>query len=184
MESLRGFSIKNHKKACLYFWPEFNGVAKPGYVLHHKDSSLKYKDPKRYHEWRPDDLIPMTRSEHMKIHHPDAIKYFDNKKQSESLKKYWQTHTHPMFGKHLSGDTKTKISKAHIGKHLSEETKAKISASNKGLTRPSRDLQWSERQREARLGLHYWNNGSINKMVKTCPGEGWVKGRIKIQRQS
>lgn len=81
-----------------------------GWILHHKDSTLKQKDPVRYHEWRPEDLEPMTRSEHMKIHFPDAIKHLDRKKQAESLKKHWQTHAHSMFGKHHSEETKTKLS--------------------------------------------------------------------------
>ena len=39
-----------------------------GWVLHHIDPELKYKDPQRYNEWRIEDLKPMTKSEHAKIH--------------------------------------------------------------------------------------------------------------------
>lgn len=172
--------ITNVRKARMIFWPEYNGYAKPGYVLHHKDTTLKYRDPVRYHEWRPEDLVPMTRQDHMKLHHTDAMKNVDHKKQAESLRNFYKTHESPMKGKHHPEEAKQKIREAHLGKPLSEEHKAKISASGKGTTRPPRNSQWAEKQREARLGLQFWNNGIINKMVRICPGEGWVKGRLKI----
>ena len=39
---------------------------------------------------------------------------------------------HPMYGKHLSEETKQKISEAHKGQHPSEESKKKMSESRKG----------------------------------------------------
>jgi hypothetical protein len=44
-----------------------------------------------------------------------------NKKNSESNKKYWEIHDSFWKGKHLSKETKIKISKSHTGKTLSEE---------------------------------------------------------------
>ena len=50
-------------------------------------------------------------------------------------------------------------SRLHMkGKHLSEETREKL--------------------REARKGLHWFNNGKISKRAKECP-PGFVPGRIK-----
>ena len=29
------------------------------------------------------------------------------------------------------------------------------------------------------FGKTCWNNGEINKFSAECPGEGWIKGRLK-----
>lgn len=84
------------------------------YVLHHKDETLRHNNPVRYDEWNIDDLIPMTKSEHIKHHNS---------------------------GKHLTDEHKSKVGKAHIGiktftgKHHTEEAKRKISEANKGRKR-------------------------------------------------
>lgn len=36
--------------------------------LHHVDPGLKRRDPKRYREWRHEDLVPVTVTEHRRIH--------------------------------------------------------------------------------------------------------------------
>ena len=63
-----------------------------------------------------------------------------------------------MLGKHLSAETRRKMSEAKLGKQKSEEHKQKL--------------------REIRLGMHWWNNGIICKMSKECPGPEWMKGRL------
>ena len=63
-----------------------------------------------------------------------------------------------MLGKHHTDETKIKISETLKGHKLYEETKLKMS--------------------EARKGLHWFNNGIIAVIAKTCP-EGFVSGRIK-----
>lgn len=83
-----------------------------GWVLHHKDESLKYKDPERYHQWRIEDLVPMSKSDHRKIH----------SKGDKNVN----------YGKHLSKETKEKLREANLGKCLSEETKEKIGAAWRG----------------------------------------------------
>lgn len=35
---------------------------------------------------------------------------------------------------------------------------------------------------QAAAGKHCWNNGVINKMSKECPGEGWVKGMLRLNK--
>ena len=60
--------LEAHDAAWKHFWPEGNGAAKPGYALHHIDPSWKHNDPKRYKEWRVNDLKMVTVSEHAKIH--------------------------------------------------------------------------------------------------------------------
>lgn len=60
--------LEAHDAAWKHFWPEGNGQAKPGYALHHIDPSWKHDDPKRYGEWRVEDLKMVTVSEHSQIH--------------------------------------------------------------------------------------------------------------------
>lgn len=96
---------KNWKEARSYFGVENN----PEMVLHHKDPTLKDRDPKRYLEWRVDDLEVMTVGDHTRLH---------------------------ATGRVLSPETKRLISENHVGfkgKQHSEETKAKISEALKGV---------------------------------------------------
>ena len=46
-----------------------------------------------------------------------------------------------------------------FGKHHSAEVRKKMS--------------------EKRIGQKFWNNSASNKRSKECPGEGWVRGRLK-----
>lgn len=87
--------MTNREKAREYFGL---GVGDDDFVLHHKDPTLKKKDPKRYNEWRIEDLVVMTRNEHTSLH---------NK------------------GKKLLEESKQKISEANKGKKQSEEHKHK-----------------------------------------------------------
>lgn len=57
---------KKHETAIEYF--RAMGDWKPGMVLHHVDPTLKLRDPGRYHEWKIDDLVPLTVQQHMRIH--------------------------------------------------------------------------------------------------------------------
>ena len=38
------------------------------WCLHHIDPNLKHQDPARYHEWRIEDVAPLTIQQHMHIH--------------------------------------------------------------------------------------------------------------------
>lgn len=67
-QELKKFSRRNNRLAWKVFYPEENGKPKKGYVLHHKDPSLRKTDPIRYAEWRPTDLEMLTRSEHVALH--------------------------------------------------------------------------------------------------------------------
>lgn len=126
----------NRESAWKTFYPEGNGNAKPGYVLHHKDPLLKYLDPARYNEWRPEDLIMITRSEHTHIH---------------------------FIGRHISDKQKEMISSVHKGKYVSEETRIKISTANKGKSSPNKGKHFSEESKAkmsaAKKGKSPWNKG-------------------------
>lgn len=58
---------QNHRKAWAYF--EAHGYANHyKMVLHHVDPNMKARDPERYAQWNPEDLIPMSIQEHRKLH--------------------------------------------------------------------------------------------------------------------
>ena len=61
-------------------------------------------------------------------------------------------------GKHLSEETRKKMSEAKKGHTVSEETRKKIA--------------------EASKGRHWFNNGEVNKFCYECP-EGFVPGSLR-----
>ena len=56
-------SQKNRRKAAKYF------NLQKGYCMHHKDTSLKHENIKRYIQWNPEDLVVLTKEEHCALHH-------------------------------------------------------------------------------------------------------------------
>ena len=124
--------MRKKEKAWLHFYPEGNGRALKGYVLHHKDPSWKMSNPERYHQWNPQDLQMLTRAEHVRIH---------NSGQKNPM--WGRTgEKNPMFGKHHSGETRKRISESlkgekspNYGKHLSGETRKKLSEAIKAYWR-------------------------------------------------
>lgn len=103
------------------------------------------------------NLVYLTREEHTKLHHKDKhITKETRRKMSESQK-----------GKHLTEEHKQKLSESLKGRHwnLSEETRRKLSESHKGKQ------NWSKY-------FHWFNDGIKNFYCKECP-EGCIPGRIK-----
>ena len=137
--------FKGHK---VYEWQLHTHLGyKKGFDIHHIDENIMNNSL--------ENLVYLTKSEHSKLH---------NKGEN-----------HPMYGKHLSEETKKKLSESQkgenspmYGKHLSEETKKKLSESHKGKTSSNKDRIWI-------------NNGVISKMLKCDDDipEGFVKGMLK-----
>ena len=133
------------------------------------------------------ELIFLTKSEHMKLHHLDKPLSEDTRRKLSEANKgkpSWMKGKHhseesckkmseSRKGKQHSEDTRLKISEALTGKptwikgkHHSEESRKKMSEANKGKN------NWTK-------GTHWYNNGVKSIKAKTCP-EGFVKGRIKL----
>ena len=79
-----------------YYMKYMNLASHKGLDLHHKDPNLKHTNPKRYHEWRIEDVEPLTRADHRKIHMGEQTKgkkhsKSHNKKISTSLKDFYST---------------------------------------------------------------------------------------------
>lgn len=71
------------------------------------------------------------------------------------------------------------------GKAFTDETRRKLSEARKGkcnLTLETRERNrqiWqSELNPMRRKKYLWWNNGSQSKLADSCPGEGWVRGRL------
>ena len=67
MSKNANYQNKNRKRAYEYFGLTIGNAL--GLVLHHKDPDLMVNDIDRYNEWRPEDLVVLTRQEHAAIHH-------------------------------------------------------------------------------------------------------------------
>ena len=147
-------SRRNHYRAAKYF------NLQKGWVLHHKDETLRHTDIARYIEWRPEDLVPMPREEHTsyhmkgkhyKHHNPFTEEHRKNIGLSSKGRK-WSEES-----KLQASEARKGINNAFYGKHHSEETKNKLST--------------------IKRGNHWYTNGVDNKLTKICP-EGYWLGRI------
>ena len=99
------------------------------------------------------------------------------------------------LGKHLSAETRKKMSEAQKGKHRSEETRKKIGEAQKGKSKPKsvetrkkiseskkgkpKSAEAHKKMSEVKKGSYFFNNGVKSIRAKTCPGPEWKRGRIK-----
>lgn len=183
----------------------------PHHVLEYKYTIDELVSMNRYDKVSADELIWMLQSVHncnSTLHKGvrlgnDAMKgripWNKGKTLSEEFR---QKMSKSQKGKHLSGETRKKISEAgkgrtpwnrgkqlseeirnkmsesHKDKHRSEEHRQKLSESNKGKCRSMETRKKiAEANKGKVLGKHWYNNGEINKRAFVCP-EGFVKGRL------
>lgn len=109
-----------------------------------------------YYDRPAEELIYLKHSEHTRLHHK-------GKHLSEETKrKVSVSHK----GKQLSDETKRKLSEAKKGKHFSEEHKRKISEANKGKNNPNYGKHLSE---ETKMRMSESHKGEKNPMY----GKHW-----------
>ena len=102
-----------------------------------------------------EELIFLTRSEHMMLHQKGKKCSKETKKKMSEAKK---CEKNPMYGKHLSEEHKNKVAEAMKGHPISEESRKKMSKSRKGM--------------------RWFNNGEKCVRAKECP-PGFVPGRLR-----
>ena len=140
--------------------------------------------------YRPaNELVFMTESEHHCLHNKGKPSFMKGKHLSEETKRKISSATkgekNPFYGKIHSEDSRKKMSEARKGKHLSEETKRKLSEAFKGKNKSE---EWKKKISDAHKGKPcpskgscWFNNGKINIRSKECP-EGFVPGRISWKK--
>lgn len=96
---------------------------------------------------------------------PKGFKHSEETKRKMSENS--RGHRNGKFGKSLSDETKRKLSEAHTGLRHTEDSRKKMSAAQRGQNNPNYGKTFA-----------WWNDGTQNKLVEQCPGEGWVRGRL------
>lgn len=162
------------------------------WVLHHRLETHKYKDRTRkewikrnrpvksctlvafglYYNRPPEELIFMTKPEHMSLHRKGLKFSEEHRKKLSEIKKgkpSGRKGEKHKGGWHHTEETKKRLSEHFKGREFSEETRRKISETLKG--KPIK--HWLGKNRG-----HWWTNGVANKLSKTCPGPGWERGRL------
>jgi hypothetical protein len=98
----------------------------------------------------------------------EGVKHTNQARENIRLSQLGEKNS--FYGKTHSDEAKKKMSNDRIGdkntfygKTHSDETKQKI----------------GEKNREKIKGQLWWNNGQIEKRGRECPGDGWIRGRIK-----
>lgn len=113
-----------------------------------------------YYNRPASELIFLTISEHRLYNEGENSSNYGKpswnkgKKMSEEARKKMREakkcEKNPMYGKHFSEEHKKKLSEVHKGKNI-----------------------WTK-------GVHWYNNGKINKRAKECP-DGFIPGRLLIK---
>lgn len=169
---------ENHERAWCYF--KALGLLpitarKNEWCLHHKDPSLKTEDPERYNEWRVEDLVPMLKSEHTRLHQLGRKKSPEERK-ARSLK---------LMGHSVSEETRRKISESCRGRKIPEdEIRRRVATFKKNHPKKPK-VRKEPKPREER-GKFWITNGVENRRIsKNEPiPNGWRRGRLGFVRKS
>ena len=128
-----------------------------------------------YYDRPSEELIFLPESEHKSLR-----KVSDSTR--EKLRAAKKGEKNPMYGKHLSDESKNKLSEARKGIHFTEEHKNKLSEAKKGhpvSEETKKKIGELKKGNTNTKGKHWYNNGKINIMSKECP-EGFVTGMLRI----
>lgn len=184
-------SKRNRSLAYLHFFPECNGKCRKKWCLHHKDETLFYKDIERYIEWNIDDVTPMTIKDHNSLHHKNKTRSKETLQKISNTCKNRNTEERKRLHNTLSiamrGLREGKKNPAY-GKHWwinnkGEKILSAVKPNGDGWVRGYKCKPLTDEQKtlisEAGKGRVWWNNGKEQTTSRTCPNEGWIRGRIK-----
>ena len=131
-----------------------------------------------YYNRPASELIFLPRSEHRLYQRGKRPSVGTRKKMRDS----WD------YDKHFTEEARRKMSEAGKGKPKSEEHKKKIGTANKGEKNPMYGKHLSEDHKNKlseinkgntnTKGMHWFNNGKINKVCYECP-PGFVPGMLR-----
>ena len=170
-DNLVSLSLADHFRVHYYLWKSakkgYRGMMARAFTLMRKKAVVYATDETIEQIARDyEEAMREAAEQHSKAMKGHPVSEETRKRLSDS----WD------YDKHFSADTRKKLSEAHkgkqageknpnYGKRMSEEQKKKIGAANKGKN------IWTK-------GVHWYNNGKINKRAKECP-PGFIPGRIK-----
>lgn len=181
MSKNANYQNKNRKRAYEYFGLTIGNAQ--GLVLHHKDPDLMVNDIDRYNEWRPEDLVVLTRQEHAAIHHAGKKRPgWVGKKISEARKgKKKQGH---WYKNEATGVSVYILPNAIIpdgfvlGRILRPESIAKMAQAKKGTmpwNKGKRDYMSEEskaKMREKKIGMFVGGNNPCARKVEQYDLQG------------
>lgn len=175
------------------------------YIIHHKlgikNSRSFLKKQNLYYNRPASELIFLTPSEHAQLH---ANNRFDgwNKKIStntkiamnkpETKKKLSERQIgekNHNYNKHMTQESKEKLSKTLKGRFFTKEWREKISKSKKGKTNSLKGKKFllPSEEMKKRFGVNkgktWWNNGVYSVLQEKCP-KGFTKGRIIVKKDT
>ena len=139
------------------------------WCLHHKDPTLRTKDPERYNEWRVEDLVPMLKSEHTRLHN------IGRKKTPEECERQSQR----MKGHPVSEETRKKISEKCKGRKIPEdEIRRRVETYRKN--HPPKPKEKKEPKPIEERGRIWITNGIESHRIPEgqTPPDGWRFGRV------
>lgn len=117
-------------------------------------------------------------NEHSKFMKQNNPMFSEDAKQkiSDHKKKYWSNDLNRKLAAERTSSKfkEQQVRETHrsaVKKQWTEERKTKYSEHN-----PAKRQEVKDKVREKRLGMKWWNNGSIRTMSKTRPGLEWVEG--------
>lgn len=128
-----------------------------GAVMHHIDPTLRYRDYERYLEWRIEDLMVMSFSDHSKLH--------------------TQGEDNPMYGKHHTEETKAKLSESLTGREFTLEHRENLSKASKG--RPKSE-EHKRKLSEANKGKGSPRTEETRKKMSEAKKAYWAKKREAV----
>lgn len=132
-----------------------------------------------YYDRPPEELIFLTPIEHTSLHKAGKPSPNKGKHLSEETKAKLSAANK---GHLVSEETRRKLSEASKGKHHSEETRKKMSETRKGHSVSEETKKKISEAKKGRIcnnkGTKWFNNGQINKRCFECP-EGFVPGKLK-----
>lgn len=160
-------TIEQYLKKCYSLWKQRTFEGK----THTEESKKKMSEANKgkvgelngfYGKQHSEESRQKMSESHKGYHHTEEWKKRHSEDVTGEKNGMFGTHRcgeeNPMWGKHLSDESKKKLSEAHKGKSLSEEHKRLISESSKGR--------------------RWFNNEQIETFTYECP-EGFIQGRLK-----
>ena len=153
-----------------------------------------YQDIENYEKAKVDDFIGWECHHRLETHTPDgkrrdvdiphkelkALGMYYNRPAEELIFLTSREHNAYRKGRHLSEEHRNKIREAKkgnknsLGKKHREESKKKMREAHKGKKMSE---ETRRKMSEANIGMHWYNDGKINKRAKECP-PGFTPGRL------